>query len=228
MKESDVAEVVVNYLESRDWDVYQEVQFRPGSAVADIVAVKDKQMWIIETKISLGFTVLAQAEKWQCHYRSIAVLRSTRGNDKGRRLAYKVCRNYLGIGIMEVLPSDHDIWVVVGPQLQVGIDTFVENQRRILDPLHKNFAKAGSSGSGHLTPYKATMIEVKEFIGSHPGCTLAEIIDHVGKAHYAHEASAKNGIRTALRNWEDWAVIDRQSGHYGYRLKEGETAGVAA
>ena len=78
-----------------------------------------------------------------------------------------------------------------------------------------------------MTPYKATMIDVREFIGSHPGCTLAEIIGHVGKAHYAHEASAKNGIRTALNDWEDWAVIDRQSGRYGYRLKDGETAGVA-
>ncbi len=227
MKESDVAEVVVNWLESKDWDVYQEVQFRPGSSIADIVAVKDEQMWIIETKISLGFAVLAQAKYWRCHYRSIAVLRSRRGGSVGRQLAYDVCRNYLGVGIMEVLPSDSDIWVVVAPQLQEGIDGFVENQRRILSPLHKTFAKAGSSGSGHLTPYKETMLEIREFIGSHPGCTLAEIIGYVGRAHYAHEASAKNGIRTALRDWEDWAVIDRQSGHYGYRLKDRETAGVA-
>ena len=206
--EADIAEVLVNYLESKDWDVYQEVQFNNYGGVADIVAVKNNQMWIVETKISLGFAVLAQAEKWQAHYRSIAVLRSTRGNDKGRKLAYKVCRNYLGIGIIEVSPTFHDIWVIVAPELQEGVDYFVENQTKILTPLHKDFAKAGSPGSGHLTPFKYTMLQVKEFIQKNPKCTLNEIIGHIGKGHYSSESSAKNNLRTSLRDWVDWCTVD--------------------
>ena len=218
--EFELAEVVVDWIESKTWEVYQEVQFRTLASVADIVAIKDDQMWIVETKISLGLQVMAQADKWRCHYRSVAVLRGKKNRDYGRNLAYKICRNYLGIGVIEVHPSTHDIWTIVSPKLQEGVESFVEQQRRVLSPLHKNFAKAGSKGSGHLTNYKYTMLKVKEFIGDNPGCTLSEIIETVGKAHYMTEASAKQGIRKALTEWENWATTSWQGRQHVFHLKE--------
>ena len=222
--EENLAEVVVNWLESKNWDVYQEVQFRGYGPVADIVAIKDNQMWMIESKLALGFSVLAQAEKWQCHYRSVAVPRATKGNNSARRLAYKVCRDCLGIGIMEISPAGWDVFVVVAPKLQDNVDVIVKRQQAILNPHHKNFAKAGSSGSKHYTPYKQTMLEIKEFITNNPKCTLNDIIDHVGKAHYASEASAKNGIRVALTTWETWSNCkwDTEKRAMIYQLKEKE------
>ena len=222
--ETDIAQVVVDYLESKDWDVYQEVQFHNYGGIADIVAVKDNQLWIIETKISLTFSVLAQAEKWYSHYRSIAVLRGIITYNKGRSLAYRVCRNFLKIGVMEVSPNCGDIYVVVPPPLQTGVDQTVKRQLDILSPLHKEYSKAGSSGSGHLTPFKYTLLQVKEFITENPGCTMNEIIDHIGEGHYSSINSAKNNLRQALYNWVNWCEVNWDSDKRAnvYKLREDE------
>ena len=222
--ETDIAEVMVDYLESKDWDVYQEVQFHNYGGIADIVAVKDNQLWIIETKISLTFSVMAQAEKWFCHYRSIAVLRSIRSNDNGRRLAYRVCRNFLKIGVMEVSPDSRDIYIIVPPSLQTGVDQTVKRQLGILSPLHKEYAKAGSSGSGHLTPFKYTLLQVKEFIEENSGCTMNDIIEHIGKGHYSSIESAKNNLRKSLRDWVNWCEVNWDGNKRAnvYKLREDE------
>ena len=73
MKEQELASYIVSYLENENWEIFQEVQFRSYGNIADIVAVKDNKLWIIESKTTLSFKVLEQARRWKCHYRSIAV-----------------------------------------------------------------------------------------------------------------------------------------------------------
>lgn len=48
LSEADVARPVVDYLNSFGWTVYQEVETISG--IADIVAVLDKRLWIVEVK----------------------------------------------------------------------------------------------------------------------------------------------------------------------------------
>jgi len=58
MKETDLAERVINWLEDQHWEIYQEVQFRGYGGIADIVAVRAGYLWIIECKTSMTFTLL--------------------------------------------------------------------------------------------------------------------------------------------------------------------------
>ena len=206
--EAEIAKVLVDYLESKDWDVYQEVQFNNYGGVADIVAVKNDELWIIETKTSLTFSVLAQAESWQSHYRSVAVPRTIRRHDNGRHLAYRICQRYLQIGVIEISPASSDVFIVVAPALQNIDKRSIERKLDTLSPLHKEYAKAGSKGNQHLTPFKYTMIQVKEFIQENPRCTMNEIISQIGKGHYSSESSAKNTLRKALRDWVNWCKVD--------------------
>lgn len=60
IKESDMAKVVVDYLEGGE--VYQEVKVY--DSIADIVWVCGQIVWIIETKLSLSMSLLSQATRW--------------------------------------------------------------------------------------------------------------------------------------------------------------------
>lgn len=222
--EADVAEILVDYLESKDWDVYQEVQFNNYGGVADIVAVKNDELWIIEVKMSLTFSVMAQAESWQSHYRSIAIPRTQQRETKGRRLAYRVCRNFLQIGVIEIAPASSDIFVLVAPTKQDVSERLIKRKLAVLSPLHKEYAKAGSAGSQHLTPFKHTMLQVKEFIQENPGCTMNDIISSVGIGHYSSEQSAKNTLRVALKDWVNWCRVSysRTERANTYQFMEGE------
>ena len=217
--ETEIAAVVVDWLESQDWDVYQEVAFDLVGNTADIVAVKGGKLWVVETKTSLNFQVLAQAERWKCHFRSVGVPFAKR-ND-GRQLAYRVCKAYLGIGILLVDPVSCNLTEELEPELQTGSDPNSQWMIKQLIPLHKTFAIAGSRGGAALTPYKQTMLKVREFIEKNPRCTLNDIIEYVGKAHYSSEKSAKNAIGNALSHWEkNWCimVLDNQRGRWGYSV----------
>ena len=50
IKETEIAEIVIDWLEKQHWDVYQEVPVNSG--FADIFAVRNGLVWVIETKTS--------------------------------------------------------------------------------------------------------------------------------------------------------------------------------
>ena len=209
--EIELAEQVIDWLESKGWDVYQEVQFRQGSKVADIVAIpqmpeceEPEDLWIIECKTSYGLAVLDQANRWDVSCRSVAVPFARHR----ARSWIGVARNYYKVGIIEIdngrveeiLKPSENRWTVNSYQQKKYIKSLSE--------LHKTYAKAGSKSGNHLTPYKKSMIAIKEFIKNNPGCSTKEIVDSLGKLHYSHETSAKGNLRTALMNYEsDWCAV---------------------
>ena len=81
MKETDIAKPVVSWLQDQGWTVYQEVEVKERGARADIVAIIEPKIWVIEVKRSYGLGVLEQALSWRSlsHYVSIAVPRGKRG-----------------------------------------------------------------------------------------------------------------------------------------------------
>jgi hypothetical protein len=218
IKETELAAVVVDWLESQDWNVYQEVQF-PGTGSADILAIKNDHIWVIETKTSFSFQVIAQAIQWEVSYRSVGVPENRR-RDRGRTLAFQTCK-HLEIGVIEVNVSNREVYNTE-PTLHEG--RFVEiAEKQILRELtiyHKN-GVAGSTSGGAITPYKVTIMKVKEFIAANPGCTLKDIVSHIGNGHYSSESSAKNSLRSALENWEkDWCAINWNHREYTYTIKQ--------
>lgn len=228
MKETELAEAVVAWLEMEHWDVYQEVQMYAYSGVCDIIATKGFLVWAIECKTSLTWGLIEQAWFWRAHFRSIAVPRA-RAKTRGRRMAYLACKNLFNLGVLEVhkvKTFDESLLFEVDEAVRPPLmREYHESAKRIksrLMPEHKTYAKAGSVRGGYYTPYKHTMSRVKKFIGDNPGCTLKEIMDHTGEGHYANMKSARGTIRNALVTFEkDWCRVDMENRPYRYYLRDG-------
>lgn len=166
MKETELAESVINWLQSQNWTIYQEVEFNHRGSVADICAERHGILWIIETKVVMSIEVLRQASGWPVHFRSIAVPSVLNHYKRD----YFVARDYYGVGVIEV--SKYDVYEVQKPPLYLRHNKMAKRLLLQLTELHKIFAKAGKQGGGHLTPYKMTMLEIRETIEKHPGCTM--------------------------------------------------------
>ena len=195
MSEQALAAHVVAWLEAQHWDVYQEVGH---GDVADIVAVRGAQIWIIECKTSLSLTVMHQASRWHVPMRSIAVPFARRYDD--RALAERICREFLRVGVLYVDEDGPRVTERVAPPL---LREFYESGWRFrgrLRPEHKTAAPAGTNGGGRWTPYRQTMGQIEIFLKlkGEAGATLKEIMGEVGKGHYASTASARSGIPTCL------------------------------
>ena len=97
--EAEVAAKVIEWLEGHGWETYKEVDLS-GGGVADIVATKDKVIWIVETKTTLSTKLASQAYDRlpYAHYVSIA---SPRARNQDDRVIDFYCRTH-GIGRIEV------------------------------------------------------------------------------------------------------------------------------
>ena len=217
MKETELASKVVKYLQDDKWEVYQEVKFSKylGSSIADIVALRNNLIWIIECKTSLTLDVMEQANGWKVPLRSVAVPYSkTRykknKKQKGGYIGYRVAKDYLKIGIIIVGE------IVSEPVFPPILRQFYKNGnrlRKLLVDEQKNgeYSSAGSKGGGYYTPYQKTIKYVKEYIKSNPGKTFKEIINYIDGGrfhHYSTPASMKQSLKIALCEWESsWCKI---------------------
>jgi len=229
VNETTLAAAIINWLIVQHWDVYQEVKFYGHGGIADIAAVRDGKLWIIECKTSLTFTVLEQASAWRSHYRSIAVPAPKKYN--GRQTAYHVAKNFLSVGVLEYRPITYEkVYEIHDAPIMREHNKFAKSMIEQLKDGHKTHAIAGSSnGMRRFTPYVETMERVKNFITKNPECSLKEIMDHLGENHhYANSISARGSIRTALESWESsWCeVLKDGKGNLTYRAITGfSTAG---
>ena len=142
--------------------------------VADIVAVRNGILWIIESKNAYTLDVLNQASRWPAHYRSVAVPWSRSDRD------YRVARDYYLVGVITVRAEFADVYEAVKAPGYLKHDRDAKKMIGKLTDLHKTFAIAGSQGGSQLTPYKQTMIEVRKVIEKTPGCTVGFIYESLG------------------------------------------------
>lgn len=208
ISEKELAIPVIEWLQEQHWDVYQEVAIgKVNTPVADIIAVQNNYVWAIEVKKSFTWRVLEQASRWRTHYRSIAILESK--NEYARFQRYKMANEYYKLGIITI-DEYYRVEQCMSPPLMREYHRFAKNIMKNLHEEQKNgaFAQAGSDNGGYFTPYRHTMMQIKEYISENPGCTLREIMNNVGKGHYANMKSAKSNIRTSLKEREnDWCDI---------------------
>lgn len=180
--EASLAEVVVAHFEDEGWEVYQEV-LHVGS-VADIVITRSGLTGIIECKMGLGLTVIAQADLWR--YRAnfvwvaIPYKRLTKTNEFGMKLLSE-----RGIGALRVRPSGvHEHAAPSLMRVRPGMGPK-------LVPEQKTFAKAGTSGS-HWTPFKGTCRNLLGIVRGHPeGIEVKAAISQLNH-HYCTAASARS------------------------------------
>lgn len=220
IKEMHIAESVISWLEEQHWEVYQEVQFRSYSGIADIVAKNGHLLWIIECKRSLSLSVMAQARAWRSHFRSIAVPQARRPSRWERQLAYDIAKDYLRIGVITVNGSY--VSQPVAPPLMREHHRFAKEKIPMLSEAHKHYAKAGSQRGGHYTPYKSTIESCHRFIKSNPGCTMKELIDGIKTHHYANDRSAYGTLLKNFRTIEaDWVKLDDSERPFRIYLRDG-------
>ena len=189
MKETDIGEAVVRHLESEHWDVYQEVQIYQGGPVADIVALCGPLVMVVECKTSMSMQLMGQAWDWRrhCNLTQIAVPRP-KSRGAGKAFAESVL-NERGIGLLEVGRWRGDgVTVNLRPKLRRTADT--SDLRAALTPEHKTAAKAGTSGGGHMTPFKRTILALRRHVAKHDGCTLKSAFTAITH-HYSSYASGR-------------------------------------
>jgi hypothetical protein len=185
--------VVITYLRDNQWDVYQEVEV--FGWVADIVAVNGRMVWVIETKRSLTFEVIQQAERWgrYAHYVSIAVPEVRLS--AGREFAYRVCEKF-DVGAMSVSsplgypPSGYVKENVVS---RLNRRAMADRIRDRLTDAHRTYAEAGNADGRRWSPFKETCDRVRMAVERQPGITMKELLDGI-TTHYASTASAKSSI----------------------------------
>ena len=193
IKETQIAEKVVKYLQQMGYDVYQEVKLY--SRVCDIVAKLGNITWAIECKTSFGLSVMEQAYKWKqnANYVSIAVPKVK------NKFGYKICQDY-GIGVFTLPYSGvftlpylewENIVERIKPKLNRNIGTsFMLFERQ------KTHCKAGTATGGYWTPFQETKKNLIKLVESNPGVTFAEAIKKIDH-HYA----TVGGAKSALRQW---------------------------
>lgn len=215
ISEVDIAKPVVEYLNEKGWSVYQEVETISG--IADIVAVLNKRLWIIEVKNSLSLSLLAQADRWlyRAHWVSVAfpMAKHIGSMTEGRRYAIKILEER-GIGTIVVDFARKSVAVseYQGTPARMFRRPLPGSVRFIRDNLkeqQKTFAEAGSRGGAHWTRYKDSCSRIRRFVRYNEGVSVKELVDELGKLHYATGSSARHSISTMAREGHVPGVVAR-------------------
>jgi len=216
ISEVDIARPVVEYLKDGGWTVYQEVETISG--IADIVAVLDRRLWIVEVKNSLSLSLLAQADRWlgRAHWVSVAfpMMKHVGSMTEGRRFAMKILEER-GIGTIVVDFSKKPVAVSEyrGTPARMLRRPFPDSVRFIRDNLkeqQRTFANAGSRGGAHWTPYKESCGRIRRYVKTNPGTSVKKVVDELGKLHYATGSSARHSISAMAREGHIPGVIARR------------------
>lgn len=186
-RETELARAVVAHLRAQRWEIYPEVQPAGFRCCADIVAVQGPAVWVVETKLSFGLSVIEQAHDWRkvAHFVSVAVPWSER-----TRMAEIVCRR-LGIGVLRVGSTIDERCLPA-----FNRKALADRLRGALTERHKTYAAPGNAEGRRYTPFRRTCEAVAAAVGERPGLLLGELLDRV-KTHYLNRASA----RTCLPRW---------------------------
>lgn len=187
--------------------MYQEVESGRQSYRADIVAMKDHLVLVVELKTSLTFDLLHQARRWRDKAHHVyAAVPACRPSD-GRWMAMRVFEEH-GIGVLTIsnvpfgLRADlgHDFnRVKAEVQAPFFRKADAARLRNRIKPEHKHAAAAGTKGGGYSTDFTRTIEQLKYVVRSDPGITLRKALEGVVH-HYASIASARAQIVKLVRS----------------------------
>lgn len=186
MKESELAKIVTDQFEDNGYEIYSEVIYKPGSKRADIVAVKDNEHIVIETKMSMNLTLLQQGYYWKDKVEKVYIcFPSTR---KINWFALNMCRDY-GIGVYIY-------------KKKTGLELILESSVCTEPDLPKLYEEqkdsiSGSKGGGYVTPFSLTRVKLIEHIKTNGEQLLLQSIKDI-EHHYSNDNSAKNALNKMI------------------------------
>jgi len=180
MKEQVLAEKVIDYLHTNNWEVYQEVYV---GRVADIVAVKHNLSWIIECKTSASLKVIEQAYAWNGYANYISVATPSTN--------YFFNKVLLQYGIGSICMDSFDVYIINKAKFERRL--FKKDIKKYLCEEQKTYAKAGNNERKVFTPFIKTKIKIQEYIRNNNGCTLKQLVEEI-EHHYSSDQTAKQNI----------------------------------
>lgn len=204
--EQEAAALVVDYLTGLGLDVYQEVALAGyGGVVADIVALRGREVWIVEVKTTWSLDLLDQLRehKFRCHgHRIFAAVPFSR-NDHARERLFKD----LGFGSICIRKSSPgEDWAkktevsVMAPRVT---SQPLPKMIGLLDEGHKTHAKAGAPcAAGRYTPFRKTCEALAEVVGKAPGLSMKDALKRM-EHHYSSDACA----RVSLLKWVELGKV---------------------
>jgi hypothetical protein len=197
--EPAVAGPVQDWLQSRGWDVFPEVELIRGEAIVDLVAVQGELACAFEAKMSLSLRLLRQAEHWQAFADSVSVAVPAPTTDhtwEDRRKMYPIFER-LGIGLVHVfLREESRVEVAVKARFAGGED-HSRKLRSILRPEHR-MATPGESGGRRYTVCQLTLMRLAEYVRENPGCMLRQAVGGI-EHHWKSSTQAISQISTLLK-----------------------------
>lgn len=204
--EVELTSAVANWLITQGWAVYLEVQCSVKLGRADIVAIKNGEVWIIESKMGMSLELLDQAIDWQDsgHFVSMAIPEPCRKRKSHRHGAAvkSLCTTH-GIGLIYVNKSVAGcrVWQKTLPKLQTHIGAIADIIR---DVCHNGLAlqtKHNQTWQVEWSPYKRTMQTIKDYLIKNGSTPLVDVIKDC-KHHYKTNAGAVQTLKRAILNWE--------------------------
>lgn len=192
ISEATLASQLLEYLKNDGWDCYPEALLHYGNGRADIAALKEGKLWILEVKNTLSLRLLEQAIEWAVT-KAVNRVSVVTPIKKITPLVDDICK-WKSIGIMTIHSYSGIKNRIVAPDLTYN-DSKLNKNIESLHPDMKNYQPGTSNG--YSTPYNRTMKVVKEFILQNPGSTLSNVVAGI-QHHYSSKASAKSGILSGI------------------------------
>ncbi len=197
--ETDVAGPIVEWLRDEAWEVYQEIQPERNGPIADIVAIRDNVVWVIEAKRGVSLNLLKQAHGWRERADLISIaVPSANGCRVWDYVECVLQRDGIGaFGVNRPDSGKDRVEMLIRPRRFENADR--SYFRQFIIPQHQDYAIAGNAKGRRLTNFGITRMRVQHYVLSHPGCRLAELVSNID-SHYSTEAVARRTIPRKIRD----------------------------
>lgn len=182
--EAELAEHVKRWLTLDGWEVYCEVApWGAGGARADLVGVRGPLVCVVETKLTLGFALLEQCERWRGYAHQVWAAVPVARHTHFQRTLFERS----GVGILHVA---YDVSEIARPAFQRRIDgglrkSLHESQRRSTPGTHRG---------GYSTPFSRTCTALLTVLRSEgKRLPVKEAIARISH-HYSSTACARASL----------------------------------
>lgn len=255
MKESDLFPPVKSWLEGNGFQVYSEVSPQRMSTRADVAGITPLLTVVVELKQTLSLDLIEQAINWIPHANYVYVA-IPRRKQEVKWLVQNLLKQH-GIGLLEVDLTTGEIFVrswrrAPRPRLNRRITDYIKSS---LTEYHlQHSPDGGHAGGGYITPYRITMLKVKELLAAvrhgnrrwrvwggisrfFAGDDGKQIdldrdfpdgwidIKTILQFCETHYASPRASLSHALQSFEsDWCEVKKERGKLWFRLREEETS----
>lgn len=208
--EVEVAARLIEVMDSRGFDTYQEVPLESWGHTADIVATHNNHLTVVEVKVRPCFAVFKQASYWRRRDWANAVYvaylvgpryNASRWHDLAK--TYKV--GVVGIG--EKVET-----LVVAPS--AGLDhRLIERARKLLIPQRKGQKCAAGSVGGVFTEFQRSVEALEVYLREHGPTKVSTLMDSVDH-HWSNGSAGASCLARYIRVGVITSIVKVDRGIY--------------